>query len=74
MQRELQDLLQYRRYFEAVSHCFREANKPADKLSAVGVEARCTAIYEAYIELPRMVRGDITLDTSGFPNFPRCRG
>ena len=44
-----------------------------DRLSNAGVEAGCTAIYEAYSELPRLVRGDITLDASGFPNFRRCR-
>ncbi|XP_071912409.1 uncharacterized protein [Coffea arabica] len=56
LQRELLELQQYRRYFEAVSHCFLEANKLADRLSNVGVEARCTTIYEAYNALPRYLR------------------
>ena len=72
LQRELLDLQQYRRYFEAVSHCYREANKPADRLSIVGVEARYIAIYETYNVLPRLVRGDISLDAFGFPNFRKC--
>ena len=73
LQRELLELQQYRRYFKAVLHCFREANKSADRLSNVGVEARCTTIYEAYNALLRLVRGDITLDASGFPSFRRYR-
>ncbi|XP_027171745.1 uncharacterized protein LOC113771356 [Coffea eugenioides] len=73
LQRELLDLQQYRRYFDAVSHCFREANRPVDKLANVGMEARGTAIYDAYTALPRLVRGDISLDASGFPNFHRYR-
>ena len=73
LQRELLNLQQYRQYFEAVSHCFQEANKSADRLSNIGVEIKCTAIYETYNALPRLVRGDISLDASGFPNFHRCR-
>ena len=69
---QLLELQQYNRYCEVGSHYYREANKQADRLSNVGVEARCTMIYEDYNALPRLVRGDITLDVFGFPSFRRC--
>ncbi|XP_027122034.2 uncharacterized protein [Coffea arabica] len=72
LQKELRELQQYGRHFDAVSHCYRETNKPADRLSNAGVEDGHTIIYEGYSALPRLVRGDITLDVYGFPSFRRC--
>ena len=73
LQGELPELQRYRRQFEGGAHCLREANRPADRLANVGVEVGCTTIYEPYKALPWLVRGDISLDASGFPNFRRCR-
>ena len=62
-----------RRFIRKISHCFREANKPADRLSNVGVDSGITSTYEAFGELPRLVRGDLTLDWLGLPGVRRSR-
>lgn len=38
LQRDLDALLQYQSHFRAVMHCFREANKSADRLTNTGVD------------------------------------
>ena len=62
-----------RRFIREILHCFREANKPADRLSNVGVDSEVTLTYESFSELPRLVRGDITLDRLGFRAFGDAR-
>ena len=37
LQRELQELLDARWFISEISHCFQEANKPADRLANAGV-------------------------------------
>ncbi|XP_071921742.1 uncharacterized protein [Coffea arabica] len=39
LQRELDDLLQFRHCFLTISHCYREANSPADCLANYGVDS-----------------------------------
>ena len=66
-------MLQYSHHYREISHCFREANKPADRLSKVGADSGETFVYDAFLALPCMVRGDITLDRWGCPSFRRGR-
>lgn len=71
VQRDLQELLQYKIHFAQINHCFREANCPADRLSNVGVLQKSDVVYESFAALPRMVRGDVKMDRLGFPSFRR---
>ena len=73
LRRDLQDLLEDRRCFREVSHCFREANKPADRLANIGVDSSSSSTYESFCDLPALVRGDLTLDRVGLPSFRRVR-
>nr|XP_027071629.1 uncharacterized protein LOC113696407 [Coffea arabica] len=69
LQRELDELLAFQNAFQAVSHCYRQANVPADRLSKIGTDTRSTVIYNSFAQLPRLVRGDLRLDRLGYPNF-----
>lgn len=40
LQREVQELFQYGHFFNDISHCSREANRPADRLCKVRVDSR----------------------------------
>ncbi|XP_027077095.1 uncharacterized protein [Coffea arabica] len=69
LQRELDQLLTFRHFFQSVTHCYRQANLPADRLSKVGTELKSNIVYDSWLELPRLVRGDLKLDRLGYPNF-----
>ena len=69
LQGELEELLQYRHSFQAISHCYKEANKPVDQLANSGVDLQETCTYDSLASLPGMVRGDVRLDSLGYPNF-----
>nr|XP_027075960.1 uncharacterized protein LOC113699812 [Coffea arabica] len=49
----------------AISHVYREANVPADRLAAVGVIG--SQVYEQGHQLPAVVRSAILLDSRGVP-------
>ena len=59
--------------FREISHCFREANRPADRLANVCVDAGFNSTYVSFSELPCLVRGDVNLDRLGVPNIRRSR-
>ncbi|XP_071940011.1 uncharacterized protein [Coffea arabica] len=59
LQRELDELLAFRNAFHVVSHCYRQANVPADRLSKIGTDTGSTVIYNSFVQLPRLVRGDL---------------
>ena len=61
LQGDLQDLLKVKRFVRKVSHCFREANKPADRLANIGADSGTILTYDSLRELPRLVRGDFIL-------------
>mgnify|MGYP004717184735 CR=1 FL=1 len=44
LQRDLEELLRYRQHFQAISHCYREANKPADRLANTVVESQMNCV------------------------------
>lgn len=71
MQSGLQELMEARRYIREISHYFREANKPADRLANVGVDSGINSTYGLFSDLPHLVRGDITLDRLGIPSLRR---
>nr|XP_027067822.1 uncharacterized protein LOC113693489 [Coffea arabica] len=56
-----------------VSHCYREANRVADRLANVGVTRQIQSIitYENFDELPALVRGEIRCDRIGVPSIRR---
>ncbi|XP_071902587.1 uncharacterized protein [Coffea arabica] len=72
-QGDLQDLLQVSRFVRRVSHCFREANRPADRLASVGADSGQTITYHSLRDLPSLVRGDVSLDQLGVPSLRRVR-
>ena len=40
LQSNLEELLKYKHHFRVITHCYREANKPADRLANTCVEFR----------------------------------
>ncbi|XP_060202439.1 uncharacterized protein LOC132630860 [Lycium barbarum] len=52
-----------------ISHCFREANKPADKLADLSHSTVGIQTFNSFSELPRHVSGLINLDTWNMPSF-----
>ena len=46
---DLQELLKDRRFFREVSHCFQEANKPADRLVNIGVDSGITSMMTHFV-------------------------
>ncbi|XP_027120509.2 uncharacterized protein [Coffea arabica] len=56
-----------------VSHCYREANRVADRLANVGVTRQIQSIitYENFDELPALARGEIRCDRIGIPSIRR---
>ncbi|XP_027151921.1 uncharacterized protein LOC113751976 [Coffea eugenioides] len=52
LQLEVDDLLQHRRLFRSITHCYREANKPSDRLAkwgAVSVRIPCLLLLPCYL-------------------------
>ncbi|XP_071920584.1 uncharacterized protein [Coffea arabica] len=66
---ELDDLLPFQSLFRSITHCFREANKPSDRLAKMGANWGSDALFDSFVELPPMARGDIWMDRLGFPSF-----
>ncbi|WMV18303.1 hypothetical protein MTR67_011688 [Solanum verrucosum] len=52
-----------------ISHCFREANKPADKLASLSHGAEEIHVFNSFSSLPKQVRGLINMDRWEFPSF-----
>ncbi|XP_071940080.1 uncharacterized protein [Coffea arabica] len=73
LQGDLQDLLKVSGFVRKVSHCFREANKLADRLANVGADSGQTLTYHSLSDLPSLVRGDVSLDQLGVPSLRRVR-
>ncbi|XP_027065411.1 uncharacterized protein [Coffea arabica] len=73
VQRELQELAGYSHLYTEISHCFLEANKPADRLAKLGADFGESVVYDSVLDLPRMARGDVTLDRWASPSFRRGR-
>ena len=69
----MDELLRLQRGYRSITHCLREANKPADRLSKLGADSGESVVYDSFVDLPRLVRGDVTLDRWGCPSFRRGR-
>ena len=52
LQKELEDLLQFRLCFLTVLHCYREANSPADRLVNYGVDSGAGQVFTTFADLP----------------------
>ena len=73
LQRDLDELMMFKQYFTSITHCYREANAPADHLANFGADSSTGHVFNTFSELPQLVRGAIRLDRLGFPTFrTRC--
>ncbi|OIT31979.1 hypothetical protein A4A49_54831 [Nicotiana attenuata] len=52
-----------------IYHCYREANKPADKLAALSHGVNGIHTFNSFSELPRQVRGMVNMDRWSFQTF-----
>ena len=68
LQREVDELLSFKHHFREITHCYREANKPADYLANLGANLEQEDVYD-FRYLPATVREEIIMDTLDFPNF-----
>ncbi|XP_027169553.1 uncharacterized protein LOC113769290 [Coffea eugenioides] len=71
LQREVDELLSFKHHFHEITHCYREANKPVDYLANLGANSEQEDVFDDFRSLPATVRGEIIMDTLGFPNFRR---
>ena len=71
LQRELDELLMFKQHFQMISHCYREANAPADRLANLGADSNAGQVFNRFSDLPWLVKGDIRMDKLGFPSFHR---
>ena len=68
---ELEDLMRHRCLFRFITHCYREANKPSNRLAKLGANMGVDTLFDSFAALPPLVRGDIRMDRLGFPSFRR---
>ncbi|XP_059287186.1 uncharacterized protein LOC132040553 [Lycium ferocissimum] len=52
-----------------ITHCYREANKPADKLASLRHESDLIQIFNSHPEIPTSVKGLINMDRWNIPTF-----
>lgn len=71
LQRDLEELVWYKGHFCSITHCYREANKLADRLANVGADLGKNCLFDPFEALPSMVCGEVRLDRSGFLVFRR---
>ncbi|XP_027171657.1 uncharacterized protein LOC113771254 [Coffea eugenioides] len=55
LQLELDDLLRYQSLFRSITHCYREANKLADRLAKLGAERGADSLFQSFAVLPPLV-------------------
>ena len=67
----MDDFPRYQQHFREITHCYREANKPADYLANWGAYAGHDSIFDCQGELPAVARGEINLERLGYPNLRR---
>nr|XP_027082607.1 probable LRR receptor-like serine/threonine-protein kinase At3g47570 [Coffea arabica] len=62
---EIRSLLQLMPHVASITHCFREGNQVADRLSNIGCDEGCNRTYHHLSELPTQARGAFRLDKFG---------
>ena len=62
-------LSRYKCIFQDASHCFRETNMVADRLTAEGQVNRESKLYMSWAELPSNVRPHVLYDSMRMCNF-----
>ncbi|XP_071914144.1 uncharacterized protein [Coffea arabica] len=73
LQRDMDELMIFKQSFQSITHCYREANTPADHLANFGADACAGHVFNTFSDLPQLVRGAIRLDRLGLPTFrTRC--
>lgn len=53
----------------SIIHCYREANKPEDKLAIFSYQVNGSMSFTSFRELPRHVRGLVNMDKWGLPSI-----
>ncbi|XP_070052273.1 uncharacterized protein [Nicotiana tomentosiformis] len=61
--REIQKLVEEHGF--TIFHCYREANKPADKLAAISHFRKGTHIFNSFFDLPNQVKGLVNRTDAG---------
>ena len=58
-----------------IMHCYREANRVADRLANVGVAGPywTISIYNDFHDMPSLALGEIRLDRIGVPSIRKRR-
>ncbi|XP_071926190.1 uncharacterized protein [Coffea arabica] len=70
---EVDEFLRLQKGDRSITHCLREANKPADRMAKLGATRGEDIFFDSFDSLPLMARGEIRLDKLGFPSFRRRR-
>ena len=73
MLREFEELVALQHHLHAVTHSFREANTPVDRLANIGTDSSLNMVYDSVVELPGLVRGDFKMDNLGIPSIHLLR-
>ncbi|XP_071917289.1 uncharacterized protein [Coffea arabica] len=53
--RDLDELMMFKQYFTSITHCYREANAPADHLANFGADSSAGHVFNTFSELPQLV-------------------
>ena len=48
--------------FQTISHCYREANSPSNRLANYGGDSYAGQVFNGFSDLPQFVKGDIKMD------------
>nr|XP_027064499.1 uncharacterized protein LOC113690699 [Coffea arabica] len=59
LQVEVDEILRLQSLVRSITHCWREANQPADRLAKLGAIRRDAVFFDSFDSLPLMARGEI---------------
>nr|XP_027120587.1 uncharacterized protein LOC113737577 [Coffea arabica] len=77
LQRDLDELMMFKQYFNSITHCYREANAPADRLANFGADSSAGHVFNTFSELLQLVqnlfpkKGGNSRDRTRGPFFSR---
>ncbi|XP_019264449.1 PREDICTED: uncharacterized protein LOC109242076 [Nicotiana attenuata] len=64
---EIQDIVEEHGF--VIIHCFREANRPADKLASLSHSSDMIHVFNSFADLPNQVKGLVNMDRWDLPSF-----
>ncbi|XP_075099097.1 uncharacterized protein LOC142175982 [Nicotiana tabacum] len=64
---EIQDIVEEHGF--VINHCFREANKPADKLASLSHISNIIHVFNSFVDFPNQVKGLVNMDRWDIPSF-----